>query len=87
MHGLTVEGVPARAGVAKTTIYRRWRSKDELAMAVLLDMVRTVVAVPDLHDTRQELVAFVQGAVARSAARRESCRTARIVQRRDGAVR
>jgi AcrR family transcriptional regulator len=63
VHGLTVEGVAARAGVAKTTIYRRWRSKDELAMAVLLDMVRTVVAVPDLHDTRQELVAFVQGAV------------------------
>ena len=33
---LTVEGVAARAGVAKTTIYRRWRSRDELALAVLL---------------------------------------------------
>jgi AcrR family transcriptional regulator len=60
---LTVEGVAACAGVAKTTIYRRWRSKDELALAVLIDMVQTVVAVPPLADTRSELVALVQGAV------------------------
>jgi AcrR family transcriptional regulator len=63
VQGLTVEGVAARAGVAKTTIYRRWRSKDELALAVLIDMVEQVVAVPDTGDTRQELIAFVNGAV------------------------
>lgn len=63
VRGLTVEGVAARAGVAKTTIYRRYRSKHELALAVLLDMVRQVVAVPELDDTRAELIAFVQGAV------------------------
>ena len=63
VHGLTVEGAAARAGVAKTTIYRRWRSKDELALAVLIDMVETVVATPDLGDTRAELVAFVDAAV------------------------
>ena len=61
--GLTVEGVAARAGVAKTTIYRRWRSRDELALAVLLDMVSTVTAVPDRGDTRAELIRFVNGAV------------------------
>jgi len=60
---LTVEGVAARSGVAKTTIYRRWRGKHELALAVLLDMVAKVVAVPDLGDTRKELVGFVDGAV------------------------
>ena len=63
VHGLTVEGVAARAGVAKTTIYRRWRSKDELAFAVLIDMVEQFVATPDLDDTRDELVAFVGAAV------------------------
>jgi AcrR family transcriptional regulator len=63
VHGLTVEGVAARAGVAKTTIYRRWRSKDELALAVLIDMVEQVVSVPELGDTRAELIAFVDGAV------------------------
>ena len=60
---LTVEGVAAQAGVAKTTIYRRWRGKHELALAVLLDMVDQVVATPDLGETRAELVAFVDAAV------------------------
>jgi AcrR family transcriptional regulator len=32
--GLTIEGVAARAGVAKTTVYRRWPSKAELAFEV-----------------------------------------------------
>jgi AcrR family transcriptional regulator len=63
VHGLTVEGVAARSGVAKTTVYRRWRSKDELALAVLIDMVEQVASVPDVGDTRAELVAFVDRAV------------------------
>jgi AcrR family transcriptional regulator len=63
VRGLTIEGVAARAGVAKTTIYRRWRSKDELALAVLIDMVENVVATPDFDDTRKELIHFVNAAV------------------------
>ena len=63
VQGLTVEGVAARSGVAKTTIYRRYRSKDELALAVLVDMVDEVAAVRELGDTRAELVAFVDNAV------------------------
>lgn len=63
VRGLTVEGVAAKSGVAKTTIYRRWRSRDELALAVLLDMVAKVTSVPDLGDTRAELEKFVNGAV------------------------
>jgi AcrR family transcriptional regulator len=61
--GLTVEGVAARAGVAKTTVYRRWRSKDELALAVLIDMVEQMASVPNLGDTRAELIAFVDRTV------------------------
>jgi AcrR family transcriptional regulator len=63
VRGLTIEGVAAHAGVAKTTIYRRWRSRDDLALAVLLEMVAQVTAVPDLGDTRAELTKFVNGAV------------------------
>jgi len=61
--GLTVEGVAHRAGVAKTTIYRRYRGKHELALAVLIDMVEQVVSTPDTGDTRTELVNFVDAAV------------------------
>src|SRR2546428_11327245 len=63
MRRLTVEGVAARAGVAKTTVYRRWSSKDELALAVLLEGIRHIVAVPDLGNVRDELIVFVEGVV------------------------
>jgi AcrR family transcriptional regulator len=63
VHGLTIEGVAAHAGVAKTTIYRRWRSKEELALEVLIDMVRGFIATPEHDDTRAELTAFVGNAV------------------------
>src|SRR3981189_22759 len=57
VHRLTMEGVATRAGVAKTTLYRRYRSKHELALAVLVDMVEQVVVVQDAGDTRTELIA------------------------------
>jgi AcrR family transcriptional regulator len=60
---LTVEKVAARSGVAKTTIYRRWRSKEDLALAVLIDFVHTIVAVPRGEGARNELVALLRGAV------------------------
>jgi AcrR family transcriptional regulator len=64
VEGLTVENVAARTGIAKTTIYRRWRSKDELALAVLIAMVEEQAAsVSDLGNTRAELVAFVAQAI------------------------
>lgn len=63
VRGLTIEKVAARTGVAKTTIYRRWRDKDELALAVVLDMVEQVVRLPELGNTRAELRAFVEAAV------------------------
>jgi AcrR family transcriptional regulator len=59
---LTIEGVAARSGVAKTTIYRRYRDKDDLALSVVLDMVEQVI-LPELGNTRAELVQFVSAAV------------------------
>jgi AcrR family transcriptional regulator len=57
--GLTIEGVAARSGVAKTTIYRRWRDKDELALAVLIDSTESVRPPLDVGDTRKELLTFI----------------------------
>ena len=62
VQNLTIEGVAARAGVAKTTIYRRWRSKDELAFAVLLELI-DLLAVPDVGNTRIELVYLVESVI------------------------
>jgi AcrR family transcriptional regulator len=64
VRSLTIEGVAARSGVAKTTIYRRWADRDELALAVLIEMLEEFRALPDLGDTRKELLAFVKEATA-----------------------
>src|SRR5262245_13512267 len=60
VRSLTVEAVAARSGVAKTTIYRRWRDKWELALdAVMIDMLPSFDDPIDVGDTRQELITFV----------------------------
>lgn len=56
---LRVEHVAARAGVGKSTIYRRWVSKEALAAALLDDLAGPALAIPDLGDTRAELLAAV----------------------------
>ena len=60
---LTIEAVAARSGVAKTTIYRRWRDKWELALdAAMIDMLPTFDDPVDIGDTRKELITFVNSA-------------------------
>lgn len=60
---LRLEHVAARAGVGKATIYRRWPSKEALALELLLELASPHIAVADTGDTRQELVAAVNNAV------------------------
>jgi AcrR family transcriptional regulator len=63
--GLTIEGVAARSGVAKTTIYRRWRDSDELALAAVWDDLLSGLKAPrDVGDTSAELLAFVEPVIA-----------------------
>ena len=56
-----LEHVAARAGVGKATIYRHWASKQALAHEVLFDLANPHLAVPDVGDTRTELLATVLG--------------------------
>lgn len=60
--GMTMEGVAARAGVAKTTVYRRWPSRGNL----LLEIARHVAAPVRIRRTghlRNDLVAAVRDAI------------------------
>ena len=64
VRSLTIEAVAARSGVAKTTIYRRWRDKWELALdAAMIDMLTTFDDPVDVGETREELITFVNSAI------------------------
>jgi AcrR family transcriptional regulator len=45
--GVTVEGIAARAGVAKQTIYRWWPSKVDILLDTLIDDASHQLAIPD----------------------------------------
>ncbi|HEX3965873.1 MAG TPA: TetR/AcrR family transcriptional regulator [Trebonia sp.] len=57
--GVTIEGIAARAGVAKQTIYRWWPSKVDVLLDTLVDDASHALAVPDtgsaIDDTRRYL--------------------------------
>jgi AcrR family transcriptional regulator len=61
--GLRLEHVAARAGVGKATIYRRWPSKEALALELVMELATPHIAVPETGDTRAELLAAVTKAV------------------------
>jgi AcrR family transcriptional regulator len=59
--GLSIEEVAARAGVGKTTIYRRWASKDELVM----DAIRAVqinLSIVETGNFRNDLMTLFEDA-------------------------
>jgi len=60
---LRLERVAARAGVAKTTIYRRWRTKEALALELLMELAGPHIAIADSGDTREDLLAAVTNAM------------------------
>ena len=57
--GLSLEAVAAAAGVGKTTIYRRYRDKRELAAAAVSAMVDELGPPPGSGDTRADLIALL----------------------------
>lgn len=56
-----MEHVATRAKVSKATIYRHWPKKQDLALELLLELATPHLAVPDVGDTRTELLATVLG--------------------------
>jgi AcrR family transcriptional regulator len=62
--GTTMEGVARRAGVNKTTLYRRWGSKEELVLDALLELGERRVPIPDTGSLRDDLVTVAREIVA-----------------------
>src|ERR1700753_142152 len=52
--GVTIEGIAARAGVAKQTIYRWWPSKVDVLLDTLVDDAQEALAVPDTGSVTED---------------------------------
>jgi AcrR family transcriptional regulator len=63
--GLSFEAVAARAGVNKTTVYRRWPTRAELMHAALVAMREEEEPVPDTGTLRGDLRALLHARVKR----------------------
>ncbi len=57
--GLSIEAIAERAGVGKTTIYRRWSSKEDVIKDAL-DLLHTGNPVPDTGNIRDILLYIVK---------------------------
>ena len=61
---LTMEGVAARAGVGKNTVYRRYPNKLELVVSAVRSYTNVGAAPPDTGSTRGDVQAIVDDLVA-----------------------
>jgi AcrR family transcriptional regulator len=55
LSGVTIEGIAARAGVAKQTIYRWWPSKIEILLDTLTEDAEEALAPSDTGSVRQDM--------------------------------
>ena len=62
--GVSLDGVAARAEVHKTTVYRRWRTKESLVLDAMLEQAARTVAVPDTGSLRGDLLELARRSVA-----------------------
>jgi AcrR family transcriptional regulator len=62
IRGLTTNAVAQRAGISKATMYRRWRSKQELLVDAVAALVSDI-GVPDTGTTRADLLELMHNAV------------------------
>ena len=63
---LTIEGVAAEAGVGKTTIYRRWKTKTELIIAAVSQLAPPPGGFPDTGSFVTDLELFGRAQRART---------------------
>jgi AcrR family transcriptional regulator len=64
---LSLERVGRRAGVHKTTLYRRWGSREELVLEAMLERAAEHISVPDTGSLRDDLLELARTAAANAA--------------------
>lgn len=62
VHGLSIEGVAEKAGVGKTTIYRHWKSKEDL-IAEALGSLADEIDIPDSGNAIKDFTTVLDGMV------------------------
>ena len=61
--GMSIEGVAARAGVGKATIYRRWPTKEDLVLDAVVRKCREHVVSPDTGSVRADVLEMLQALI------------------------
>jgi AcrR family transcriptional regulator len=64
---LSLERVAQRAGVNKTTLYRRWGTREELVLDAMLERAGEHISVPDTGSLRRDLLELARTAAANAA--------------------
>jgi AcrR family transcriptional regulator len=61
---LSIEAVARRAAVGKPAIYRRWRSKQDMAVALISEVAWAHLDMPDTGSLRGDVIAFLRAEYA-----------------------
>ena len=64
---LSLESVARRAGVHKTTLYRRWGTREDLVLDAMLERAGEQISVPNTGSLRKDLFALARTAAANAA--------------------
>lgn len=80
---LSFEGIARRAGVHKTTLYRRWESREALLLEAFLERGFEQVPIPDTGSLRRDLLAYGREIAASVEAPEVGAMLAAVVSVRD----
>jgi AcrR family transcriptional regulator len=58
---MSVDSIVRRAGVGKAAVYRRWASKDAMAVALISEVALSGAPLPDTGSLRGDLLALLTG--------------------------
>ena len=61
---LSIEAVARRAGVGKSAIYRRWRSKQDMVVALVSEVAWSHLDMPDTGNLYGDVIAFLRAGYA-----------------------